>query len=149
MSPFWIFYGCVAFVTWLRAAYGMYQVKDRYLDHTPPGYEGVVYLSIFVMSLAMGICWFLYWPMLGSVMLFDRYKEESEEETEDERGALEREGPCQFCGRKVSQYEVPGDPQRSFVGHERPWCDQYAAIVAERGRSAEHTPKDNDGESEK
>lgn len=139
MIVFWIFYACVALLTWLRAAYGMYQVKDRYLDHTPPGYEGVVYLSIFVMSLAMGICWFLYWPMLGAVMLFDRYKEEFEEQ----HGALEREGPCQFCGRKVSQYEVPGDPQRSFVGHEHPWCDEYAAIVAERG----HIPKGNDGES--
>jgi hypothetical protein len=63
-------------------------------------------------------------------------------------GALEREGPCQFCGRPVYQYAVVGEPQRSFFEHEHPWCEEYTAIAAEHGLSAERNPKDDDGESE-
>jgi hypothetical protein len=79
MRTFWMFYACVAFLTWLRAAYGMHKVKDRFDRDTPPGYEGVVYISIFVMSLAMGICWFLYWPMLGAAAMFDAKKKDDDD----------------------------------------------------------------------
>lgn len=63
-------------------------------------------------------------------------------------GSLEREGPCQFCGLNVCQYEVVGEPGRSFFEHERPWCEEYTAIAAQNGLSAEHNPKDDDGDSE-
>lgn len=63
-------------------------------------------------------------------------------------GALEREGPCQFCGLKVSQYEVVGEPQRSFFEHEHPWCEAYTSIAAKHALGAEHNPKGDDGESE-
>jgi len=66
--------------------------------------------------------------------------------TRDRVGALEREGPCQFCGRLVSQYEVVGEPRRSFFDHEHPWCEAYTALVAEQVRHV--NPKEDDGESE-
>lgn len=63
-------------------------------------------------------------------------------------GALEREGECHFCGLKVSQYEVVGEPGRSFLEHEHPWCEEYTEIAVENGISAARNPRDDDGRSE-
>lgn len=63
-------------------------------------------------------------------------------------GTLERVGPCQFCGREVSQYSVVGEPQRSFFAHEQPWCAEYTAIVTEQGLGAERNPQEDSDEEE-
>ena len=63
-------------------------------------------------------------------------------------GPLEHEGPCQFCGRKVCQYEVVGEPDRSFFEHEHPWCEAYTAIVTAMGHGAARNPKEDDDDSE-
>lgn len=72
---------------------------------------------------------------------------ETEREPVSRVGVLERDGPCQCCGRKVSQYEVAGEPQRSFFEHEHPWCEQFAAIAAEHGLGAERNPEELDDET--
>ena len=63
-------------------------------------------------------------------------------------GALEREGPCPFCGRTVRMYEVVGESKTSFLDHEHPWCAEYAAFTAEHGLGAEPNPGNEDGDSE-
>lgn len=81
---FWLLYACVAFLTSLRAAYGMHQVKDRFLRESREGAEGIFYVTMFVSAVAMGLCWFLYWPALGAVALSDRVREEVDDDENDE-----------------------------------------------------------------
>lgn len=82
MRLFWALYAAVAVLTAARAAYGMYRVRGVILSSFRPDAAGIAYVAMFIMSLAMGICWFLYWPALGAVVLL-RLLEEDEENDGD------------------------------------------------------------------
>ncbi len=83
MKPFWVLYAVIAVLTAVRAGYGMYVVRDRLLHVYPSDAKGIAYLAMFVSALAMGLCWFLYWPALGAVALIALVEKDDDENDDD------------------------------------------------------------------
>jgi hypothetical protein len=83
MTRFAAAYTCVGVITAMRAAWGMWKVRGWVAGDVDPRGHGIVYVGMLVSSVAMGVCWWLYWPAMLASYFAWKHRQRNEDEGEE------------------------------------------------------------------